>query len=84
MNKKHRRIARTERIVARRKKVLRWSKLLLDDEKSAQQRGKQVGRCRDRHPFDCGRTRCGICSKKRDALGETKQEKASRLKQQED
>ena len=35
---------------------------------------KVVGRSKVMHPFDCGRTRCGICSHKRWRLGLTLQE----------
>lgn len=65
---------RTERIVARRKEVMRWSGMLewADD--------RRIGRCKTLHPFDCGRPKCGICSlHKRNWCGRTKQERKAEL-----
>ncbi len=64
---------RTARIVARRKEVMRWSGMLewADD--------RYIGRCRNMHPFDCGRPRCGICRTSRKWLGKTRQEKKAEL-----
>lgn len=46
MNRAERR-ARTDRVVARRKRFVHG--------------GAPIGRCRDRHPHDCGHTQCLTC-----------------------
>ena len=54
---------------------MRWAAMLeLVDDK------RYIGRCRDRHPFDCGHTQCGVCRKPRRRLdGVSQQEQASEL-----
>ncbi len=56
MDRKDRR-RRTARIVNRRKEVMRWFGMLewADD--------RRIGRCKNLHPFDCGRPQCGVCGK---------------------
>ena len=69
---------RTENIVTRRTKVMRWSGML----KWADFR--YVGRCKTLHPFDCGRPKCGVCGLlKRRWSGETRQEKKAEMMYQE-
>lgn len=65
---------RTERIVRRRIRVMRWSYM---DEWATE---RYVGRCKKIHPFDCGRPRCGVCSLgKRKWAGKTLQERKAAL-----
>ncbi len=43
-----------------------------------------IGRCKKIHPYDCGKTRCGVCSgNKRFRAGPTLQEKLAELTYQE-
>ena len=44
----------------------------------------QLGRMRKKHPLDCGKARCGLCSAhKRFGHEETRQEARSRLRMEE-
>ena len=65
---------RTNRIVARRKEVMRWSDYLKWADK------RYLGRCKTLHPFDCGRPKCGVCGRnKRKWAGKTRPEERAEL-----
>lgn len=62
MNKSERR-RRTQKVVAKRVKVLK--------NIGAELSKKNIGRCKDTHPMDCGRPQCNVCGRKRRLLGKT-------------
>lgn len=77
MNRAERR-RRTEVIITRRMEEIRWSEMFdwVDS--------RDIGRCKNMSPFDCGRPRCGVCGRaKRRMAGPTRQEVAVVLKLEE-
>ena len=90
---------RTRVKVASRVRVLKRAAMLdlpeeqhLKNEKDRQEllrkyesiRAYRIGRCKHMHPFDCGRPRCGVCSRhKRHRISETPQELKAVISQNE-
>lgn len=94
MNRAERR-KRTYKIVNRRKKAMEWGGIAIPPERAGEsfsnetpekyekRMKKAEGRCKNMHPFDCGKPNCGVCRNKRCFLGLTEQEKRAMIDYQE-
>ena len=75
---------RTFNIVCRRTELAYHFGLFLEADEDGGVRDvpnpKRVGSCKKKHPFDCGRSNCGLCSKPRKLYKEdTRQERKAAL-----